>query len=330
MSGISYKASNTLANKYKFNGKELNKNEFSDGSGLEWHDYGARMYDAQIGRFTAQDPHSYRYATSTPYNYAFNNPISNIDPDGRDGKVAGAGTEDDPYVVTANYYYYGLNEKQAKGFNQAIANYNNGGKATKVKIGGKELYIKFNLSAKEAANKEEATKSARGDTYEASDGSTKRFGNIVNTEFKDSDPNTAYANSDKFEISLNVGLVEKHTTEGQDIDGQNVVLDYSKLLSSAFSHEIGHNLIGLHGDAGGLMDKVGTTVDRSGFSGTKILTNYPSVTKAAIGTMIQRINMPYGTDYAKDADYIQAVQSGGTPNPAKYGTTGRIYSEKKN
>jgi RHS repeat-associated protein len=86
MAGISSRAlkSPYVENKYKFIGKEEQREEFKDGSGLEMLDFGARFYDAQIGRFGQIDSKALTYSSQSTYNYVGNNPIARFDPDGKD------------------------------------------------------------------------------------------------------------------------------------------------------------------------------------------------------------------------------------------------------
>ena len=81
--GIGLEQTGNLQNKYKYNGKELQSKEFSDGSGLEWTDFGARMYDQQIGRWHKTDGKAELYFATSPYVYALNQPTNAVDPDGK-------------------------------------------------------------------------------------------------------------------------------------------------------------------------------------------------------------------------------------------------------
>ena len=67
----------TSVQSYKYNGKELDR-----VSGLNLYDYGARYYDATIGRWCMVDSLSEKYYSFNSYNYCGNNPVRYVDPDG--------------------------------------------------------------------------------------------------------------------------------------------------------------------------------------------------------------------------------------------------------
>ena len=69
---------------YKYNGKELDSKK-----GLNWYDYGARHYDAALGRWHTVDAMSEKLYAWSPYMYCLDAPVRYIDKDGEFPWVAG-------------------------------------------------------------------------------------------------------------------------------------------------------------------------------------------------------------------------------------------------
>lgn len=81
--GGTFASSSVFIQSYKYNGKELDRK-----NGLDWYDYGARHYDATLGRWHVVDPMAEKYYSISPYAYCAGNPIKFVDTDGRKIRLA--------------------------------------------------------------------------------------------------------------------------------------------------------------------------------------------------------------------------------------------------
>jgi RHS repeat-associated protein len=128
---LCYSSGADLANNHLYNGKELQTDY-----GLQWYDYGARMYDPQLSRFTTSDPLEEVSYDWTPYRYGYNNPMKYTDPTGmlesthtdEDGNVLAVYDDGDNGV----YKHSGKGDEAAKSVEKNYSVY-------KTSAGGKKM-----------------------------------------------------------------------------------------------------------------------------------------------------------------------------------------------
>jgi RHS repeat-associated protein len=280
-------AGNSGDHKYQYNGKELNS-EF----GLEWLAYGARYYDAAVGRFPSVDPVIEKFAYLTPYNYASNEPVGMIDLHGLQGvrydmsEIGKKGKIIEKTIIEMNLYV-GVNTADSKSYQNADIDrikdnlnreYNKG-----YKIGGKIIEFKFNvqpfdLGVKSAADfASELRKSSIVDT-KTPNGIMSEKGPLMKKSIMSA------------VISINSGV---KPSEGNTHLNNIMISPDASNMNHTEAHEVGHFLllgsgenpssVSNHNSAGGIFKY--KTVDPSG----EVVENIEQVNKSNIKIILENV-----------------------------------------
>ena len=246
---------------YKYNGKELNRK-----NGLDWYDYGARHYDAAIGRWHAVDPMVEMYYSTSPYVYCNNNPIRYIDPTGM--FYTGYTIDENGYISKVNDEGgddYDVLYNKKKYSSKTVKDYDTTGNKTGIQISkgilsgteAKNMSTKQVIGAINSQEGEATGEKIRNHAYEVK--SDKESLNIMNFFDKNTNvewSNTLMKNKQGNSVNLIITSHENSTVSlGSYQINKYIRLGFEVMRADHIHPGIGHNtpsglkkgLNGMHG-----------------------------------------------------------------------------------
>jgi RHS repeat-associated protein len=271
---------------YKHQGKERLRI-----TGISLHNHGARNADNVMIRWLTRDPLEELDYWNNAYCLFRNNGVKYVDRDGRDARVTGSGTKEDPYVITAAYYYQNgsLSTEQIEGLNAAINDYNNSGGKNGVTVknaDGTKGYVKYNLSAEGVDNLGEALDNT---SFTTTSGEKAYYGNSVGTNSVENG-SKEYGSASAHRIDFNPTNIDAGVKSG---------LNSRDLHKGTAIHEIGHNLGGKsdHSDGTSVMDIIpNTTIINNQIGETTMRISHPSMSSRFTKIIFNRRDMPNPED----------------------------------
>jgi RHS repeat-associated protein len=142
--------------RYAFNGMEAVDEIVGNDNAL---DFGARVYDARLGRWFSIDPKFVNYQSVSPYIFSLGNPILYKDFGGNDAIIT---IQSDPsgcggkITIAASVYVTGGTETMVKGFNDEFIKWSDEGlnKGTFIDENGDEWQIEISMTFVVATDKD--------------------------------------------------------------------------------------------------------------------------------------------------------------------------------